>query len=157
MPSTNAATNPALDATLDVLSHSTRRYVLWYLDRESDAVSVATLASAVASWRAGDGRTDGEQTDEQTSDEESAIDPDARRRAHLSLRHVHLPRLESAGLIERTRESDGGRFESRGSESEGSESDDSAVEYVEATTDGTPVEGFFDAGLVGEFAESDRP
>ena len=122
------STNNSLDATLDVLSHSTRRYVLRHLDSEPGAVPVESLAAAVAAWQVGDGRTD---------DERSESDSDARRRAHVSLRHVHLPRLESAGLIERTRESE--------------------TEYVEATLDGTPVSAFFDAGLLGEFAESDRP
>ena len=130
MATTNSTADHSLDTTLDVLSHSTRRYVLWYLGHEStdSRVSVETLASAVAAW--------------QTGDEESALDPEARERAHVSLRHVHLPRLESAELIER---------------SHGSRAAESESEYVEAATDGTPVDDFLDAGLLGEFAECDRP
>ncbi|MFD1586104.1 hypothetical protein ACFR9U_03855 [Halorientalis brevis] len=74
------------DALFDSLANGTRRRVLRYLDAVGGTTPLPQLVSALAS-------------------EESSRSLDAEPRPRddrirLSLRHVHLPKLQAAGLIE---------------------------------------------------------
>lgn len=81
-PSVMGSLNTArLNQTLDVLAHPYRRYVLYYLTRESEVVDIDTLVTAVANCG-------GNETGTDSSNE-----------VKLSLHHIHLPKLASAGII----------------------------------------------------------
>ncbi|MBZ6496188.1 DUF7344 domain-containing protein [Natrinema longum] len=73
-----------LTETFDLLSHPYRRYVLYYLTRESEAVGIDTLAAVIANW---DG--DGTKTPPGSG----------RRDVETALRHTHLPKLADAGIV----------------------------------------------------------
>mgnify|MGYP000483416213 CR=1 FL=1 len=70
----------------EILESSRRRHVLSYLRRRDREVHVDELAAAVAA----------RENDVDPAD----VDEDRLRQVQLSLHHVHLPKLESAGLIE---------------------------------------------------------
>lgn len=73
----------SLDELYDVLSNGRRRFVLRYLRDRTDPVPSGRLAALLASReRSG---ADGDEADV--------------RRVEVSLRHVHLPRLDDAGLV----------------------------------------------------------
>ncbi|SNZ04673.1 hypothetical protein SAMN06269185_0640 [Natronoarchaeum philippinense] len=74
----------------EVLESSRRRHVLSILRQRSCELSNAELAATVA-VREGD------------YDCPTDVDEDRLRQVQLSLHHVHLPKLESVGLIERSR------------------------------------------------------
>lgn len=76
--------NSRLDEEFDLLTHPHRRYVLYHLRRESEAVEIGTLATAIAEW-------DGDQTG---PDRSTDI-----REVETTLHHVHLPKLADAGVI----------------------------------------------------------
>ena len=75
---------PTLDQIFEVLSHRRRRYVLYYLRHVSDGVaSIEDIATHVAQF---------ECTSENADDHQASI--------LTSLQHVHLPKLEEAGVVE---------------------------------------------------------
>ncbi|MFC7154655.1 hypothetical protein ACFQPA_04195 [Halomarina halobia] len=78
------------DVTRGLLANHRRRYVLSYLDdRSGEAVSVADLASQVVARELVMGPT--------------PVDPES---VEVTLTHVHLPRLDDAGVIEYDRDAD---------------------------------------------------
>lgn len=126
MPSKDSS---ALTETLDLLAHSHRRYVLYYLTNESEVTDVDTLAAEIAAWdddhSLGPGadhatdRVPGRPT-ESTPDRSTGSTPDRPTvpgRNHAvgvesdggttggveaiatALHHVHLPRLAEAGVV----------------------------------------------------------
>ncbi|NHN59497.1 MULTISPECIES: hypothetical protein [Halorussus] len=76
----------------DVLSRPERRLLLYYL-RDREAVPVEELTTVVAGWLRA------------RRDPAEAVTPAERERVLAALHHVHLPRLEAAGLVRRDRES----------------------------------------------------
>lgn len=73
-----------LDETFEALAHSHRRYVLYYLQTNSGAVTIDTLAATLANEGGGPAATGTNDTTEQLE---------------ITLRHMHLPKLADAGLI----------------------------------------------------------
>lgn len=67
-----------LDDVFEVLAHAYRRFVLVYLASEGREADPRSIAVSLARY-----------------DEETTVD-----RAHLSLRHAHLPKLEAARFVE---------------------------------------------------------
>ncbi|WP_324663837.1 DUF7344 domain-containing protein [Haloarcula sediminis] len=78
-------TDPELTRIFDLLGHSHRRHVLRYLERESEVVSVETLATAVAESTCAPMYAGPRQTEEEE--------------ARIALHHVHLPKLAAGGLL----------------------------------------------------------
>jgi hypothetical protein len=76
-----------LDETFSALADAGRRYLVRYLDRNG-STSLSTLGEHLAAER-----------DETTL---VSVTPTQRRRATVRLHHVHLPKLEAAGLVERS-------------------------------------------------------
>lgn len=76
------------DRVFEILESQRRRHVLSYLRCRDREVHADELAAAVAA----------RENDVDPAD----VDEDRLRQVQLSLHHVHLPRLESAGLIERS-------------------------------------------------------
>jgi hypothetical protein len=74
----------SLSQTFDLLAHPHRRYVLYYLRRDSAVVDVARLATAIADW-------EGNHTAPTRSEDIEAI--------KTTLHHTHLPKLEAAGIV----------------------------------------------------------
>jgi hypothetical protein len=77
----NSGISPALDATLDLLSNRRRRYVLYYLRKRGEAVTIEELAGQVASWES--------ETDRQVDEERVLAD----------LYHSQLPQLAEADTV----------------------------------------------------------
>lgn len=71
-----------LNETFELLTHPYRRFMLYYLTNESGAVSIDTLASAIAACNS------------RKDDRPTASDV-----IRISLQHVHLPVLEDAGIV----------------------------------------------------------
>lgn len=71
----------------DVLSDPHRRVIVSKLDEHGGPLPMDELANELARWRP-DAQTD-EITDEQS------------REAHLTLHHVHVPKMVDAGIAER--------------------------------------------------------
>ena len=88
----------ALDATLDVLADPTRR---WLLDQFQEASQLSVDQIVVE-------LIDGNET--QSDDSTTAIE---RGRVEISLRHVHLPKMADAGVIDWNREA--GTIDANGS------------------------------------------
>lgn len=79
-----AQNTTALTKTFDILADLHRRYVLYYLTKESEVVDLETLAAEIAN-------RDGGQTATGRSDNRETI--------AIGLHHTHLPKLADAGLI----------------------------------------------------------
>jgi hypothetical protein len=73
-----------LNETFDIMMHPDRRYVLYHLSETSDAVDFDTLVSRVVAWNERHTDTAG------IGDRESVA---------VTLRHVHLPKLDAAGFV----------------------------------------------------------
>ncbi|ELY79800.1 hypothetical protein [Natrinema pallidum] len=105
-----AAVPPSLDLVFDLLSNSRRRYVLYDLNDRPDGVAtienltenVIALEEATACDTA-----DGESTTGSTADSDAT---DQRTGVQLELQHVHLPKLEDAGVLEHDRRSETVRY-----------------------------------------------
>lgn len=78
----NSAT---LDILFDLLSKERRRYVLYYLRNQDGPVTIHDVAEQVSEW--------------ESKGAPEAIPPDADR-IEITLKHNHLPKLESAESIE---------------------------------------------------------
>lgn len=81
----------ALDEVFDVLVSPRRRAVLYELYGRSDPIALSDLAIAVSR-----SEPNGIDTEEITADETVTTD----RPVALALDHVHLPKLQQAGLVE---------------------------------------------------------
>ncbi len=73
-----------LTETLDLLTHPYRRYALYCLTNESEAIDVDTLATEIAEWA-------GDQTRASRSANREAVE--------TALRHTHLPKLADRGIV----------------------------------------------------------
>ncbi|WP_265112005.1 DUF7344 domain-containing protein [Halosolutus halophilus] len=89
---------PSLDLIFDMLSNRRRRQVLYDLnDRPDGVATIDELADTVAAREHGSGGTD--------------LDADEHRtQIRTELQHVHLPKLEDAGIIEHDRRSETVRY-----------------------------------------------
>ncbi|OAQ53976.1 hypothetical protein HTG_00170 [Natrinema mahii] len=99
---------PSLDLVFDLLSNRRRRYALYYLNQRSDGVAtVAALAKNVVAF---------ERIAAGGADRDSARSPadagpaDGQDTVRVELRHVHLPKLEDAGVLEHDRRSETVRY-----------------------------------------------
>ncbi|OLZ40793.1 hypothetical protein A6E15_07225 [Natrinema saccharevitans] len=101
---------PSLDLVFDLLSNRRRRYALYYLNQQSDGVAtVAALAKNVVAFERG--AADGADRDAARSPSDQDPDPaDERGTVRVELRHVHLPKLEDAGVLEHDRRSETVRY-----------------------------------------------
>lgn len=70
----------------ELLRNKRRRYAFHYLRQQADVVTLAELSDHVAAWEYK--TTVGE------------LDSDARQRVYVSLFQTHLPRMDSAGVVE---------------------------------------------------------
>ena len=75
----------SLDGIYGLLAASRRRYILYYVS-ENERTSVEELSLQVTAW----------ENDEPVS----AVGESDRRDVVVSLRHAHLPKLESHGVVE---------------------------------------------------------
>jgi hypothetical protein len=80
----------SLDTIFDLLSEERRRYVLYYLRKESGPVPVSDLAEAVA--------------DRERASSPEEIPDEALEQIDVSLRHSHVPKATDAEFIEYDRE-----------------------------------------------------
>jgi hypothetical protein len=74
----------------DVLQNQRRRYVLQYLKRFDEPVSLSDLATQVAAW------------EYQTPVEE--VTNDQKKRVYTTLQQTHLEKMEEAGIVEYDRD-----------------------------------------------------
>lgn len=77
-------TRAGLDETFDMLTHSYRRYVLYYLRSHSEVVDIDTLSAILANELEGPSTTGRRKTP---------------KHIKVALYHIHLPKLADAGLI----------------------------------------------------------
>ncbi|GAB3674595.1 DUF7344 domain-containing protein [Halopiger thermotolerans] len=118
-----ADATPSLDLVFDLLSNRRRRYALYYLYEQPDGVAtVDELTDHVAELEARTLETEDESAPESAtevgSESESPADstsasgsPAARRRqVRTELQHVHLPKLEDAGILEHDQRSETVRY-----------------------------------------------
>ncbi len=103
-----AEVTPSLNLVFELLSNSRRRYALYYLHEQPDGVaSIESLTeNVIALERSADlTETDG------TTTVGSDTDPDATESdVQMELQHIHLPKLEDAGLLEHDRRSETVRY-----------------------------------------------
>jgi hypothetical protein len=96
MSTENRTETASAGRTYELLRHPVRRRVLFELGRREAPVTPATLAAASDGDDGGDeGHGDGSEAGADTT-------------TLIELRHSHLPKLVSAGWIEREGEGDGG-------------------------------------------------
>ena len=74
------------DECFDLLSNHRRRYALHYLKYNGDSATLGELSDHVAAWE------NNVDVDDITYDE--------RKRVYTSLQQVHLPRMDTAGVVE---------------------------------------------------------
>ncbi|ELY86196.1 DUF7344 domain-containing protein [Natrinema altunense] len=101
---------PSLDLVFDLLSNSRRRYVLYDLnDRPDGVATIENLTENVISLEEATAcdDADGESPTGSTADSDSM---DRRTGVQLELQHVHLPKLEDAGVLEHDRRSETVRY-----------------------------------------------
>ncbi|WP_254524103.1 DUF7344 domain-containing protein [Natrinema caseinilyticum] len=109
-----ADATPSLSLVFDLLSDNRRRYALYYLNDQPDGVaSVEALTENICTLE----RTteteapDGTLTTGPASDLGPAGDPrDQQTGIRTELQHVHLPKLEDAGILEHDRRSETVRY-----------------------------------------------
>ena len=96
-----AEVTPSLDQVFDLLSNRRRRYALYYLYEQDDGV--ATLDELTDHVVALESRDD-DATVELGASEEFAV------QVRTELQHVHLPKLEDAGVLEHDQRSETVRY-----------------------------------------------
>lgn len=79
-------TQVPVDTAFEVLSNSRRRLVLSMVRKHDEPVELSTLSAAVGAHESGISP--------------AAVDNDERKRVYVSLYQSHIPKLESAGLVE---------------------------------------------------------
>ncbi|MFP8954166.1 hypothetical protein ACLI4Z_14530 [Natrialbaceae archaeon A-arb3/5] len=96
----SADTTPSLDLVFDILSNRRRRYVLYYLYEQPDGV--ATVEEV----------TNNVTTLERRSTEPNSVaHPKAQTgQIRTELQHIHLPKLEDAGVLEHDQRSETVRY-----------------------------------------------
>jgi hypothetical protein len=78
-------TTRSKDELFQILSNSRRRYIIYYLARADEPVSLNRLATKIAA------------TESDTS--ESEVTSEERQRVYISLYQTHLPKLEQSGIV----------------------------------------------------------
>ena len=95
-----AESTPSLNLIFDLLSNRCRRYMLYYLYDQRDGVAtIEDVADHVVAL----------EMQDDSADTEVSVD----ERVHgvrVELQHVHLPKLEDAGIIELDRRSETVRY-----------------------------------------------
>ncbi|WP_435154524.1 DUF7344 domain-containing protein [Haladaptatus sp. DFWS20] len=71
-----------LDALMEVLSSHRRRYALYYLRKQNDAITMEELASRIADW-------------------DSNVGVGTKDHILTELQHKHVPKMEAVGVVER--------------------------------------------------------
>ena len=74
------------DDLFDILSNHRRRYVLHYLQRHDDPVSLGDLSEQIAAW--------------ENSISLNDITSNDRKRVYTSLQQFHLPKMKQRGVVE---------------------------------------------------------
>jgi DNA-binding transcriptional ArsR family regulator len=104
---------PSLDLVFDLLSDSRRRYALYYLNDQPDGVAtIENLTKNVIALERSAG------ADEETTAKTETVsghDPgdgsaDQRASVRMELQHIHLPKLEDAGILEQDPRSETVRY-----------------------------------------------
>ncbi|APX96061.1 DUF7344 domain-containing protein [Natronorubrum daqingense] len=90
--STDAAATDSSSRSLDVLANRRRHYVLQYLEEADEPISLEELADHVAI-------TEHDEDRSTIADYGDAL-LGTRRRVMLSLRHLHIPKLEAADAVD---------------------------------------------------------
>lgn len=129
------------DLVFDILSNPRRRYVLFYLREHEDEIGLQELASEVAAW--------------ENEVEVEELTRAQRKRVYVSLYQTHIPKLESAGIVEHDSEAGTVRLTNRAREVESYIEPDSgetttwSLYYVALATISIPVflAVAFDVGL----------
>jgi DNA-binding transcriptional ArsR family regulator len=105
-----ASITPSLDCLFDLLSESRRRYALYHLNDQPDGV--ATIEDLTENVIALEEATEtGDANGDRTASEAPAVNSaDRRSGVQLELQHVHLPKLEDAGILEHDRRSETVRY-----------------------------------------------
>jgi DNA-binding transcriptional ArsR family regulator len=78
-------TTRSKDDLFQILSNSRRRYIIYYLSQEGDALSLKDLATKIAAV--------------ESDVPEAEITSDERQRVYISLYQTHLPKLEEADIV----------------------------------------------------------
>ncbi|AEH35352.1 hypothetical protein Halxa_0713 [Halopiger xanaduensis SH-6] len=110
---------PSLDLVFDLLSNRRRRYALYYLYEQPDGVATTgdltdhvaelemrTLEAEGDTESISEPEIEAESTPDSTvesgseSESASTASGDRRRQIRTELQHVHLPKLEDAGVLE---------------------------------------------------------
>ncbi|WP_254764393.1 DUF7344 domain-containing protein [Natrinema marinum] len=104
-----AEVTPSLDLVFELLSSSRRRYALYYLNEQPDGVaSIESLTeNVVALERTADATAEDEPTIGSSTDHDAAT---SESEVQMELQHIHLPKLEDAGLLEHDRRSETVRY-----------------------------------------------
>ncbi|QLG48206.1 DUF7344 domain-containing protein [Natrinema halophilum] len=109
-----ADTTPSLSLVFELLSNCRRRYALYYLNDQPDGVaSVEALTENVLTLErtAETNDADDAVTTSSTFDLGSDREPvDKQTGIRTELTHVHLPKLEDAGILEHDRRSETVRY-----------------------------------------------
>ncbi|THE63365.1 hypothetical protein D8Y22_18905 [Salinadaptatus halalkaliphilus] len=94
-----AEATPSLDLVFNLLSNRRRRYTLYFLyDRPDGVATLEELTDHVVGLETQIGETGGASTDEQIEE------------VRVELQHVHLPKLEDAGVLETDQRSETVRY-----------------------------------------------
>lgn len=106
-----ADTTPSLSLVFDLLSNNRRRYALYYLNDQPDGVaSVEALTENVFTIERTTETPEGTLASS-ASDIGPAGDPeDQQTGIRTELQHVHLPKLEDAGILEHDQRSETVRY-----------------------------------------------
>ena len=95
-----AESTPSLNLIFDLLSNRCRRYALYYLYDQPDGVAtIEDVADHVVAL----------ETQDDSANSEASVDERVRS-VRIELQHVHLPKLEDAGIIELDRRSETVRY-----------------------------------------------
>jgi hypothetical protein len=118
----------ARDDLYFALSNYRRRFVIQYLHESGETVSLRTLTEALAAW-------ENDVVPDRTTAEQ-------RKRAYVSLRQSHLPKLDELGIV---------RYDSVRGFVESADGMDDIVAFREPSTDGRSGAGLYrylSAGIV---------
>jgi len=104
---------PSLDLVFDLLSDSRRRYALYYLNDQPDGVAtIENLTKNVIALERSAGADEETTAKTETVSGHDPVDGSADQRAsvRMELQHIHLPKLEDAGILEQDPRSETVRY-----------------------------------------------
>ncbi|RQH00066.1 DUF7344 domain-containing protein [Natrarchaeobius oligotrophus] len=96
----SAETTPSLDLVFNLLANERRRYALYFLYEQQDGV--ATVEEVTDNVAAFENRSTGPEPQSDLEEQ--------KRQIQTELRHVHLPKLEDAGILEHDQRSETVRY-----------------------------------------------